>query len=247
MSGRHQPRAVARSERAYGRLVTALYPKDFRRHYAPEMLLAFRQLCREAYGRDGRRGIARTWRAELRPLLAGAMWERSAAMKRTVAAGGRLGACKVLMTANTTLLVFFGVALVFTPVDLALGYGFLEPSQVPSWGAPDEAWSALLSIKVTMQALGATLIGLGGLVIAAAAHMRTRLGTRLPGALAAGHALLALAFAHIVLQFPSAPAWATTWVAATFAVGYAVFGIAETRKPGERSPAAGLDCYAQGA
>lgn len=247
MSGGHQPRAVARSERAYGRLVTALYPEEFRRHYAPEMRLAFRQLCREAHGRDGRRGIARAWRAELRPLLAGAMWERSAAMKRTVAAGGRLGACKALMKTNTTFVVLFGVALVFAPADLAVGYGLVEPFQVPSSGAPAEAWSTLLPIQVTMQVLGVTLVSLGGLVIAAAAHMRTRLGTRLPGALAAGHALLALAFAHIVLQFPSAPAWATTSVAATFAVGYAVLWIAETRQPGERSPAAGLDGYAQGA
>lgn len=140
-----------------------------------------------------------------------------------------------------------GVALVFAPADLAVGYGLVEPFQVPSSGAPAEAWSTLLPIQVTMQVLGVTLVSLGGLVIAAAAHMRTRLGTRLPGALAAGHALLALAFAHIVLQFPSAPAWATTSVAATFAVGYAVLWIAETRQPGERSPAAGLDGYAQGA
>lgn len=111
------------------------------------------------------------------------------------------------------------------------GAGLVEHFQVPGRGASAEAWSALLPVQVMMQALGVTLVGLGGLVFAAAARMRQQLGAELPGALAGAHALLALAFAHTLVQFPSVLAGATISVAATFAVAYAAFWLVETHAP----------------
>ena len=52
-----QSRLLSASDSFYRRLLQA-YPPAFREHFAPEMAVVFRTMCREAYAESGIGGLA---------------------------------------------------------------------------------------------------------------------------------------------------------------------------------------------
>lgn len=69
-------RALRVSERVY-RALLAVYPKQFRDAYGPQMAQVFRDLCREEIGRAGIAGLVVLWARAVLDLLSTAFTERS--------------------------------------------------------------------------------------------------------------------------------------------------------------------------
>src|SRR5919107_3284746 len=58
------------------RVLLKAYPGEFRREYGPQMEQVFSDLYREAYERDGRRGIALLWALTISDLARTAVAQR---------------------------------------------------------------------------------------------------------------------------------------------------------------------------
>jgi hypothetical protein len=75
------PEAVLRSEKLYRRLL-GLYPESHRREFGPWMVQVFRDLCRQAYRQEGRRGLLKVWLRAIPDLARSAAQEHEYEVRR---------------------------------------------------------------------------------------------------------------------------------------------------------------------
>lgn len=79
------PEAVLRSEKIYLRLL-GLYPKNHRQEFGSGMVQVFRDLCRQAYRAEGRRGLAKVWLKTFPDLAQNVILEHEYEMRRCIMA-----------------------------------------------------------------------------------------------------------------------------------------------------------------
>src|SRR5262245_34982641 len=104
------------SDRLY-RLLLALYPADHHREYGPHMAQVFRDVCRDAYQREGSWGVLGSWLPVLLDLAITALEEHR-----------KVG----IQVSKSTLIRWSGPVLILGGVLFMIaGFGFLDPGPCP--------------------------------------------------------------------------------------------------------------------
>lgn len=160
------PRIVSATVSAYA-FILFLCPPGLRVAYSAQMAQVFRQCCRDAYARDGARGVARLWLPTFTDLLAAATAEY-----RTLLVRWWLGGSPVQRARTSTITVLCAYSLF-----VIAGFGF---AKMPEHDGVAEAVHAhpMIGLAYTLTAAGSLVALLavlaGGLPLAIAALRAAR-------------------------------------------------------------------------
>lgn len=149
-SSKHLTRLLSLSVIAYQALLVA-YPTRFRKDYRAEMVLVFRDLCREQMVREGVAGFSKLLGITFLDLITTAYKERSAAMQKNLNAS----------LAGGALLIPGLVFLVFMSSIYGLGVKSFEGPFNMLYGDPKLIfWRRLADVFILLGPLAAILVSL---------------------------------------------------------------------------------------
>lgn len=161
--------ALTLADRCY-RLLLLLYPRPFRREFAREMALVFRDASRRAYQRDGLDGLLTLWLATFADLIATALKERAAEVidmsnTRFIRLSGLSGAAGGLILAVGGVVSYRNGAQDWpaSPLEIPLAfYGIALAIGLAGYYSL-RAYDSLGRVGLGLAFAGALLISLGGL------------------------------------------------------------------------------------